>query len=162
MTVVVEEVVFATGDLADLAHVLLDDFGNSLIVLVASFAVLEEYVAVLGHTASNGSVGSEGARAELCEGFAVEEGSELILLEDFDLLDLVACAEAVEEVNEGNAALDSSEVSYSREVHNFLNRSFAEHGATCLACSHNVEVVAEDRKCVRGDSTSRYVEYAGE
>ncbi|CDE57950.1 unknown [Prevotella sp. CAG:873] len=50
-SVVAEQVVFATGDFGDFGHVSFDDVGHGVIVSVAGFAVLEEHVAVFGHTA---------------------------------------------------------------------------------------------------------------
>ncbi len=162
MSVVVEEVVFATCDGRDLAHVVFNDFGNSIIVFVARFAVLEEYVAVFCHTTCHGSQWAEGAVAEFSEGFLVNQGSEVFLINNFDLLDLVRGTEAVEEVYEGNAALDGREVGYTGEIHHFLNGTFSKHCEAGLAYRHNVLMVAEDAQCVRGDCTGRYVEHTGE
>ena len=84
--VVVEQVIFAACDGADFGHVVLNDIGYSLIVLVAGLAVLEENVAVLGHAACHGLVGGKGAVAEFSQGLTVEQRLEVFLLEGFYFL----------------------------------------------------------------------------
>ncbi len=113
MAVVVEEVIFATGDSGDFLHVVLHDFGHGLVVLVAAFAVLEEDVAVLGHAAGHGSIGAEGACTELVDSVHVEERSNFVLLDHFNFLDFMRGAESVEEVDERHAALDGGEMGHS-------------------------------------------------
>ena len=63
-TIVVEQAIFAARDFADLLHVILYDGRYSLIERIASLAVLEEVVGVLGHTTHNGIHGVHGAAAE--------------------------------------------------------------------------------------------------
>ena len=62
-------------------------------------------------------------------------------------------AETVEEVDEGNACLECSQMSYGREVHNLLYATFGQHGKTSLATSHHVAVVTEDTQRVGGHGT---------
>ena len=73
----------------------------------------------------------------------VNEGGEIVLIHSLDLLDLVRCAEAVEEVDERYAALDGRKMCYTGEVHNFLYGAFGKHGEACLAAGHYVLVVTE-------------------
>ena len=162
ITVVVEEVVFTTGYSRYLLHVVLNDFGYCFVVLVARFAVLEEYVAVLSHTAGNGSIGSERTATEFGKSLAVKERSQVFLIYHFYLLNFVRCTETVEEVHEGYTAFDCRKVSHTGEVHNFLNRAFCQHGETGLTNRHHVLMVTEDAERMRSDGTSRNMEYAGE
>ncbi len=157
--VVVEEVIFAAGDFRDFSHVAFDDVGHCVVVLVAGFAVLEEYVAVLGHTACYGSIGGEGAGAEVSQCLAVQKRFELILFEHLDFLYLVRCTEAVEEVHERHAGLERCEVCHGGKVHHFLHGAFGEHGEACLTDRHDVLMVTENREGVRCESTGRYMEY---
>ena len=60
---VVEQLVVAAGQLADLVHVLLDDVGNGVIVLVGSLAALEEDVRVLRGAAADAGCSGFSARA---------------------------------------------------------------------------------------------------
>ena len=140
--------IFSAGDFRDFAHVVFYDFGHCIVVVVAGFAVLEENVAVFSHAAGYRSVGVERSFAEFCNSLTVEQRFEVFLLEHFDFLDFVRCAESVKEVYERHAALYGCEMSYRREVHNFLHAAFGKHCAACLACCHHVLVVAEDAECV--------------
>ena len=93
----------AAGKRADLAHVAGYDVRNFLIVFVGSLAGLEVYVRVLGGTAGYRLVGVEGPGAEPCESLLAYERTEVLRVENFDLLDFVRCAEAVEEMHERHA-----------------------------------------------------------
>ena len=101
--VVIEEAVFATGELVDLFHVFLHDGGHFVVEAIASLAVLEEVVGVLSHTARHGVHRVQGAGAELGQGLLIDERSEILVVELLDLLDLVRGAEAVEEADERDA-----------------------------------------------------------
>ena len=102
-------------------------------MLVASLAVLEEYVAVFGHTACYGRLGIERTAAEVGESLTVDEGSEVVLLHDFDFLDFMRGAEAVEEVYEGDTALDGGEMCHACEIHDLLYGAFGKHCEAGLA-----------------------------
>ena len=160
--VVVEEAVFAAGDLGDLVHIFLHNLGHTVVCGVACLAVLEEDVAVLSHTARYGSLGCEATLTETCESLAVEQRSDIVLVHSLDLLDLMRCAETVEEVHEGDGGFDGGEVCHSGEVHNLLHGAFAKHGEACLAHRHNVLMVSEDTQRMRSERTGRNMENAGE
>ena len=67
-------------------------------------------------------------------------------------------AEAVEEVDEGDAALDGSQVGHGAQVHDLLHIGFGQHGKAGLAAGHHVRVVAEDVQALGGHGTGRHVE----
>ena len=94
---------------------------------------------------------------ELTQSLLVDEWLEVLVREVLDLLDLVRCAEAVEEVDERYAALDRCEVCYSSEVHNLLYRTRAELCETRHTSTHHVLVITKDRERLRCDRTSSYV-----
>ncbi len=161
-TVIVEQTVVAAGDAVDFVHVFLHDCGHGIIVLVASLAVLEEHVAVLGHASCDGSVGVESAAAECGECLVVNQGSKLVLIDDFDFLNLVGSAETVKEVHKRNTRLDGRQVGDTREVHNLLNAALGKHGEACLAHRHYILMVTEDWQGVGCESTSRNMEHGRE
>ena len=101
--IVVEWQVVAAGQFADLTHIAGDDIGNGIIIRVAGFAGLEEDIRVLVGTAGDRLVRIEGFGAELREGLVAHERTEIFRFEHLDLLDLVGCAEAVEEMHERHA-----------------------------------------------------------
>ena len=121
--------------------------------------MLEEVVRILGHTASYRSHRVEGTGTEFSQSLLVDKWSEVVVLQHFNLLDFMRCTETIEEVDERNARLDSSQVSNASQIHNFLYRTFAQHRETCLAARHYILMIAEDTQGVRSQRTSRYMEY---
>ena len=85
---------------------------------------------------------------------------QILVIPCLDLLDLMRCTETVEEVDERNSALDSSEMSNSSKIHNFLWVCLSEHCKTGLTTSVNVRVVTENVKCVRSNAACRNMEHA--
>ena len=160
--VVVEELVVGAELGIDLRHVLLNDLGQGVVVLVGSFAVLEEDIAVLVGAAHRRMLGVESALAERLDGIPVEHIGQIIVIPDGDLLDLVRGAEAVEEVDERDAALDGRQVRHRGEVHDLLNVGLRQHGEAGLTAGVHVAVVAENAQRVGRDRTGGNVEHAGQ
>ena len=160
--VVVEQLVVGAQLGVDLAHVLLDDAGDGVIVLVGGLAVLEEDVAVLVGAAHHGVLGVEGPLAEGLHRVHVHHVGQVVVVPDGDLLDLVGGAEAVKEVQEGDAALDGGQVGHSAQIHDLLGVGLAQHGKAGLAAGHDVGVVAEDVQRVGGQGTGGHVEHGGQ
>ena len=158
--VVVEQAVISAELGIDLAHVVLDDSRQGVVGLVAGLAVLEEDVAVLVRAARGGVLGVERVIAEGLDSVHVDHLGEIVVVPDGDLLDLVGGAEAVEEVQERNLALDGGEVRHGSEVHDLLDVALGEHGEAGLAAGHDVGVITEDVQSVGGDATGGHVEDA--
>ena len=107
-------------------------------------------------------LGVQRAGAELLNGLHVAHLGEVLVVPNGYLLDLVAGAETVEEVQEGDAALDGGQVRHGGEVHDLLDVALAEHGKARLAAGHDVLVVSEDGQRVAGQGTGGDVEHAGQ
>ena len=161
-TVVGEGGVLAAGQLADLSHILGHDVGQSVVVLVLQLAGLEIDVAILGGTAGHVVLGVEGVLAESLQGLLVDERTQVFHIPSLDFLDLVAGAEAVEEVEERHAALEGGEVGHRGEVHHLLHRALGQQGEAGLAGAHHVGVVAEDGEGLGGQGAGAHVEHAGQ
>ena len=71
-------------------------------------------------------------------------------------------AEAVEEVDEGDTALDGGQVGHRSQVHNLLHVALSQHGKAGLAAGHDVGVVAEDVQGLGGHGTGGDMEHAGQ
>ena len=97
---------------------------------------------------------------EFVKSLRIKQRTEVFIIHDLDLLNLMRRAEAVEEVDERNAPLDGNEMCNRREIHDFLNTCFSEHSAACLTASHDVLMVAKDVQGVRCKRTSTDVEDA--
>ena len=160
--VVVEQAVIGAELLVDLLHVALDDGGKLVVDLVAGLAVLEEDVAVLVAAAGVRVLRVERVVSESLDGVHVAHLGQILVVPHGDLLDLVAGAEAVEEVKERGLALDGGKVSHRREVHDLLDVALGEHGEAGLATGHDVGVITEDVQGVRSDATRGDVENARE
>ena len=158
--VVVEQAVIGAELGVDLAHVVLDDRGQRVIRLVAGLAVLEEDVAVLVRAARGGVLGVERVIAEGLDGVHVAHLGEIGVVPGGDLLDLMGGAEAVEEVQERDLALDGGEVRHGSQIHDLLDVALGEHGEAGLAAGHDVGVIAEDVERVGGDAAGGHVEDA--
>ena len=157
-TVVGEWAIGAAGDLGDLVHIVAHDVSYLVVVWVAALAVSEEHIWVLSHTTHHRAHRRECAIAELLERLHIEERTQVFHIYYLYLLVLVRGAETVEEVEEWHAALDSSEVSHTCEVHDLLYATFSQHSEARLAARHHVLVVAEDTEGVACQGTSRHVE----
>ena len=155
---VVVELVLAAGELGELVHVLLDDRGRGLVVLVGDFAELEGDVGVRRRAAHRGMLGVEGAAAEVGDVVVVDHLADDVLRDLLDLLDLVGGAEAVEEVEEGDLGLKRGGVGDHRHVLGLLDGVRAEHREAGLAAGHDVALVAEDAEGVGGEGAGRDME----
>ena len=158
-TVVVEQVIFATGHFGDFAHVFFYDFRKSIVVVVYCFTSLEVDVRVLSSTADNRIVRVQTALTECRNCIFIKEFCQFIVFHNFDFLDFVRGTEAVKEVQEGNATFDCGKVSNCGKVHNFLNTAFCQKCEASLASSHNVLVVTKDGQGAGCQCACRNVEY---
>ena len=108
--VVVEQLVVGAQLLVDLGHVLLHHCGQGVVVLVAGLTMLEEDVVVLVGTTHGGTLGVQGVGTEGVDSIHVDHFLQVLVIPDGNLLDLVRGTETVEEVDEGNTALDSGQM----------------------------------------------------
>jgi len=100
--------------------------------------------------------------AELSHSLHVGHFLQIFVIPDSDLLDLVGSTETVEEVDEGNAALNGSQVCNSTQIHNFLDIGLAEHCKAGLTAGVDVGVVTEDVQRLSSNSTCGDMEHAGQ
>ena len=160
--VVVEQLVAGAQLLVDLVHILFNDRRHCIIILVASFTMLEEGVVVLVTALGGAMVGVQGAGTESGHSVHVNHVSQVSIIPNGQLLDLVRGTETVEEVQEGNAAFDGSQMSHRSQIHDFLGVGLSQHRKAGLTAGHDVFMVAEDVQSVGGQGTSSDVEDAGE
>ncbi len=143
-TVICEWTILPSGELADFAHVTGNDVRNGIISLVPGLDSLEINVAVLGCSAGYRSVRIERPLAEILETLLADHSAECILVERFDLLDLMRGSETVEEMKEWNAGFDGGQMCHGGEILRLLNRAGSEHGEAGLAAGHDILMVSED------------------
>ena len=158
--VVIEQLVIAAGDLADLGQVAGHDFRDLFVEGVGGFPGLEEDVRVLVGAADHGMVGVQSRFPEAGQSLPVQQAVVFGVIHHFDLLLLVAGAEAVEEVDEGHPAFDGGQVGHAAQVHDLLHGAGAQHGETGLVAGHDVGMVAENVQAVGGQGTGGNVQHA--
>ena len=148
IAVICEWLVFSSGMFGDLRHIVSYDIRNLSEMFVLSLSGLEYDVIVLGAASGNGvAVRIEGVVLEFLDCIHVEQGLEIIIVHDFDFLDLVRSSESVKEMNERNRCLDRRKMSDTGEVHCFLDRIGAQHCATGLSSSVDIFMITEDGEC---------------
>ena len=84
---------------------------------------------------------------------------QIFIVPGLDLLDLVGSTESVEEIDEGNFALDCCQMGNRGQVHNFLYGRLAQHGNAGLAACIYVGMISENGQCMACQCTGGYVEH---
>ncbi len=100
---VVEQPVAAAGDLGEPLHCVGDDRRRRGVVRTRRFTRLEEHIGVLGRAAQHGPVRRQRPRPVSLDHALVDERADLVVAQQLDHVQLVRGAEAVEEVEEGDA-----------------------------------------------------------
>ena len=131
---IVEERVGATRLLLELLHGVDDVLGAGVVEPVDGFTSLEKGVGVLRGAANHRVVGRQRPLAVGADQFIVDEGPQIVVLEEFDLGDLVRGPEAVEEMekrmimstlerNDGNLTRAADHLGITRQtMHNKLKK----------------------------------------
>ena len=148
--------------LVDLGHVLLDDCGQCVVDRVAGLTMLEEHVAVLVGTAHLGVLRVQCLGAELLNSLHVAHFLQISVIPLLDLLVLVRSTEAIEEVQEGDLALDCCQMGNRGQIHDFLHAALDQHCEAGLAACHDVAVITEDVQGLGSNGTCRNIEHAGQ
>ena len=91
----------------------------------------------------------------------VDKRAEIAVVEQHDLVDLVAGAKAVEEVEERHPRPQRRGVADEREVVCLLYGARGQHGPARGADMHHVGVITEDRQGMCGDRPRGDVDHAG-
>ena len=159
-TVVVEQLVLPTRQLADLGHVVLHRIGDGRHLLVAGLAALEENVGVHGGAAGGGVLRVQRVAAERPQCIHIHQRAQPLVVQRLDLLDLVAGAEAVKEVQERHPTVDGAQMCHRAQIHDLLRGGGRQHGKPGAAHAHHVAVVAEDGQGVGGQGAGGNMEYA--
>ena len=158
---VIKQIVLAAGNFGELVHRFLNDSRNGVIVLVASFASLEVNVRVLSGSANGRVVGVHTALTMSVDQIERNHRLDLIFGNLFHRVDFVRNAEPVKEVKERNAGFERGAVSDHRHILRFLNACASQHSPAAHTASHNVGMVAKNRKSVSRNGTGGNMENRG-
>ena len=96
--------------------------------------------------------------AECLDSVHITHLSQVSIIPNSNLLNLVRSTEAVKEVNKWNLALDCCKVSNRSQIHNLLDVAFCEKCKASLASRHYVRVIAKDVQCMGCNGTCADVE----
>jgi hypothetical protein len=91
-------------------------------------------------------------------GLIRDELPHLIVGEQVDLVHLVGGTEAIEEVNEGQAASQGCDVGNQGKVMGLLHCESAQHGGTSLTNSHDITVASEDGQSLASNFTCGHMD----
>ena len=155
--VVVEEAIAAACQLGKTIHHRLHDAGNGRVERRAGLARLEEHVGILCRAANERAIRRKSVLAEGDQVLVVHQGAKRLVADGLNLAYLVRGAEAVEEMDEGNARLERGDLRHGGKIRHFLHGVRGQHRPSGRAAGHHVAVIAEDRERVRGQSAGRNV-----
>ena len=159
-TVIIERMILASGDLRNLAQVLLHGIRKLSIERVVRLADLEIHVAVLHRIAQRRMLRIERAVAECPEGILIDQCADLLQIRQFDLVDLMRRSESIEEMHKRNAAFNRAQMRHRRKIRHLLHAAGGEHCKARLAACHDVAVVAEDAHRMRAHRTGRHMQHS--
>ena len=160
--IIVEQMILTTSDLRNLGHIFLYHSRNCFIVGVNSLTSLEINIRILRATTLNRIVRIQGTLTEGIHSLLIQQLIQILVIHNLNLLDFVGGTEAIEEVQEGHAALNCSQMSHSGQVHNLLYRGFSQHSKACLTASHNVLMITKNIQGAGGQSASGNMENTGQ
>ena len=147
----------AAGEISETIHLRLHNAGAGGIERVCGLARLEEGVGVLGRPANHRMVRRQRPLPMGGNVLLVHHRMEIFAGQLFDFRNLVARAEAVEEVHERDARFERRGMGDQRQIVGFLHAVRAEHGKAGLSAGIDVAVVAEDRERVSRQRARRHV-----
>jgi hypothetical protein len=117
---IVEQVVFASGEFVHFFHIVGDDVRHFAVKGVDSFAALKIDVRVLGRSAQFRRFRVHCPGAEIFQRFHVDQFAHVLIIDEFDFLDLMGGAEPVEKMKKGYTGFDGGQMGNQSKVHGFL------------------------------------------
>ncbi len=161
VTQVFERPVVAAGLRAEGVHRLAHVAIAIVIPGVARLPALEVGVRVGGGAANDRLVGGQRPLPMGTDRLGGQQGAQGVVSQRHYLGYLVGGAKTVEEVDEGESAVEAGHLGDEGEVLRLLHVVGTEQGATGLAHRHHVRVVTEDRQGVGRHGARRHVQHEG-
>ena len=119
--VVIDQVVTPLCARRQAVHCSLHDPGHCVVEAVGCLALLEKHVGVLGRAAQDGMIRREGPGSVRRDPLVVDQGPDVVVGQLLDLVDLVAGAEPVEEMQERHPPLEGSGLGDEGEIMRLLH-----------------------------------------
>ena len=149
-THIVEEAIDPTCAFGELGHHLLDNAGQGRVEGVDGLAGLEVDIRVLGRAPDEGAIRRQGAGAVGAHSLVVDEGADVVVVHLLDFVDLVAGAEAVQNIEEGNPAIQGGGLGDEGEVLTLLDGVGEEHPPARAPGRHHIAVITENGESLGG------------
>ncbi|MPM48231.1 hypothetical protein SDC9_94955 [bioreactor metagenome] len=99
---------------------------------------------------------------ESMERFHINQRPHILVIQCFDLLNLVGGTEAVKEMHKRKSCADCRQMRNGAEVHNLLSAGRSQHGKAGHTAAHNVGVITENGQCMGRQRSCRNMEHARE
>ena len=161
IAVVIEQVVGAAGEGGEGVHRLLHQLRGGGVEAVHRFPRLERHILVLAGAPDHRLIGAEAAAPMGLQQRLRDQGPQVVIGDQLDRLDFVGGAEAIEEMQKGQARAQRGQAGDGGKIAGLLHRSRAEQGAAAAAGSHHIAVVAEDRQRARGEGAGGHMDHRG-
>jgi hypothetical protein len=123
----------------------------------ARLARLEEHVGILRRSANERAIRRKRVLAEGDQVLVVQQSAQRLVADGLNFAHFVRGAEAIEEMDEGNARLERGDLRHGGKIRYFLHRIRSQHRPSRRAAGHHVAVIAEDRKRMGRQSAGRHV-----
>ena len=153
--VIVEKLIFAPCEHADLLHVFIDDLRQPVVPEVARFFGLKVHVRIRYGTAHDRVFRIEAGMFELIKRVFVDEFFQFFFRQHGNFLNFMGRAEAVKEMHKRHMSLNGRQMGYGSKIGAFLNACAAKHGKARIATAHDVGMIAENGHGMGPDRTGR-------
>ena len=120
-SVIVEDVVFSSRELAHLTHILFNNIRERVIIRVVRLSDLEIHIRVLNCGSHFRIFRIDGIVPELLERFLVDQLREVLIIYGFYFLYLMRCSESVHEMQHRDPCLYGRQMCDCGEIHDFLD-----------------------------------------
>jgi len=129
---------------------------------VAGLASLEIYIRSLLADLDARIVRIQATSAESFDQFAIVELFHRVIIDHFDLLQLVRGAEAIKEDEERYRGLHRAKLCHQSQIHHFLNAVAGDEGKAGVAGGHYVRVISKDGERLCSQAAGGDVKYCGQ
>ena len=160
--VVIKQMILPPGELADLTHILLHDVGEFIIIAVVGLSKLEIDIGIIHHRAHPGILRIQGIGTEAGQSVIIHHLGKITVFQGLHLLDLMAGAESVKEVQKRNAGLDGGQMRHAGQIHNLLHAARIEDGKAGLTAVHYIGMIAKNGEGVGADGTGCNMQHTGQ
>ena len=142
-TIVVKQMMLASGDLGQLSHSIFNELRNLVIEAINRLLLLEINIRVLSRATNERMIRIHRAITECLYCIPIEKLSEIVIVNHLNLLDFMRRTESIKEVDEWHTPFYRYQMSNCCQIHDLLYAVLAEHRTARLTCSHDIALISE-------------------